>query len=125
MAAKMLRELKAELEETQQQVEWEKRRYAARESMLKKPENIFLLFEEVNVPPEALSARRIQCGWCDPARGYRACAEPATDVLPRPAIFVCVAHREEWNARVEEANTEAAGGGFGGGEAHKKRIRVE
>ena len=108
-----VRRLEKELKESQTTTKLLLKLREDREEELKDPKNIFLLFEAIDVD---LSHRRIACGWCDPARNYEPCATPATDVLPRPAIFVCVAHREEWSQRVAEAEAE-------GGEARAKRAK--
>lgn len=115
----LVKALRERIKESEQETAWEKQRYAVRERQLKDPEQIFLLFEATNLTPEDLSRREIECGWRDPANNYQRCSVPATDALPRPAIFVCCAHRKEWNERVAEANAE------NGGEVHAKRSKVE
>lgn len=110
MEAMMMEQIK----QLQDELAWEREKQACRVRELKDAENIFLLFEEANISEDDLSKRRIKCGWCDPNRGP-ICGVPATDVLPRPAIFVCQRHKEEWNAKVEEVNAEY------NVNAHKKR----
>ena len=114
----IIAQLQDQLAERTAELEWEKERQAARARALRDPENIFLLFEEANISVGDLNKRRIKCGWCEPMRGP-VCGVPATDVLPRPAIFVCQRHKEEWNAKVEEVNAEYTE------TTHKKRALIQ
>ena len=109
-------QLQEKIRDLETKLEWEEKRKKGQEKYLKKPENIFALFEDVKITPKMLSDRRISCGWS--AYG-EVCKTPATNCLPRPAIFVCDKHCDEWNRAVDKSNA------IGGREAHKKRERSE
>jgi len=120
---KRIETLEASLKESRAETAWEKNKLSAREAALKLPDNIFALFEAVNLSADDLSSRRIKCGWCPstgPLRG-KGCGVPAIDVLPRPAIFVCAAHLDEWNEKMRRV------GVFGdviSHHNHNKRLRL-
>ncbi len=96
--------LRKELEE-----EKEIRRLEAEsfEIQLRDVDFLFEHLEKVEGSTEAISKRRIECGWTEDGRF---CSTPATHALCRPKICVCTKHQERWREEVELVEEEARQG---------------